>query len=61
MPACRSVVVVLLVAFGAIAAHFFAVVWVTFRDFDGFPFFVAAVESLGYWSVDFDVLVRVFA
>ena len=49
-----------LTAFRAIAAYLLAVVRVVFRDFDWFPFFVAAVESLRYWSVDLDVFIRVF-
>ena len=61
MPACCSVVIVFLVAFSAIPTHFLAIVWVNFRDFDGFPFFVAAIDTLTYWSVNFNVLVRVFA
>ncbi len=61
MPACGSVIVVVfLVTLGAVAAHLFTVIWVDFTDFDWFPFFVAAVDSFRYWSVDFDVFIRVF-
>jgi hypothetical protein len=49
--ACGAVIVELYVALRAVTAHLIAIVWVSFRDFDWFPFFVAAVESLGYWSV----------
>jgi hypothetical protein len=61
VPACRSVVVVFLIAFRATAAYFLTVIRVSFTDFDWRPFFIAAVESLRYWSVDINVFVRVFA
>jgi hypothetical protein len=61
VPACCPVVVIFLIAFRAIAAHLLAVVRVIFTDFDWFPFLVAAVEPLRYWSVNFDIFIRVFS
>jgi hypothetical protein len=55
MPACRPVIVKFLIAFRAVAAYFFAVVWVSFTDFDS-PFFDSKKrekERLVFWLFSF--------
>jgi hypothetical protein len=46
VPACCPIIVIFDIALCTISVHFLAVVWITLADFDRFPFFIAAIDSL---------------